>query len=1164
MSMDSHHTPSPLCSISRPDPSRGWISLLMSAGLMWGAGGVLAQESRVVLTPATGYTLTWDGNNGGYSSPESGARAPLNAASAESGAFPFASSSFAPGGIHDAININDGFYGNSSSWIADFVADPPDLERFVGVAFPQTVAVSSVAWGRDNGDTVETSCGGTCTDRAVGAYVIQITRAASPTEVGEGEDAATAWVTVGTVEYLPGADNLNFSAYLRHRFEIGQDGNPIQATGLRLKVSDAGIAIDELEVNPPADPVPPISDFIVITASPGFNLTWDLNDGAFSTPESPARTPGNRALASEGTTAFASSEFTAGNHFATNVIDGRYGNTWGWIPDFTLPDPNPYIGLRFGGNINLRNIAWSRDNGDATDCCGGELTDRALGIYTIQVTRVAVPGPDTMETGDASTGWVTVGQVNYKSSGLPFRAHLRHRFDIAAVGGAPVIASGMRLKVPTAGTAIDEVEVNARLALETDLTGNLVVTPGEGYSIGWDGNDGDFFGTSAGARAPEHDGLESKGARAFGSSELDFGTHYIRNVADGRYGNSSSWISLGAVGGEADPAPFIGIAFPARTDVRVIAFGRDNGDTVEAACGGTCTDRALGLYTFQVTTVENPGVETVETGDSTTGWVTVGSVEYLAAKTPAFNPSLRHAFDVSRNGQPIPATAIRILVANPAVAIDEIEVNPRSTVAPPPLSDLLVVRPAVGFFLEWDGTDGAFSSPETNAPARAHAGLATRGGVAFGSSELDAGVHFIRNINDGTYGNAHSWIPAATDASPSVGIRLSQLTRLRSVAWGRDNGDATDCCGGTLTDRALGTYTVQVTWVADAGPATPETGNPSTGWQTVGEVEYRAAYAGVFNPHLRHAYLVGQPDAPLYASAVRIKASTGVVAIDELELNPEPLVDPAILALSPAAGFGITWDGNNGDYFTTNSPAPAPTNDAAATGGATAIGSTELGLGVHLISQVNDGLYGNSKSWIADFINGDVDPWIGVAFGRTVQVSTVAWGRDNGDVAGDCCGGNLTDRAGGIYGLEYTRVEFPGLETEVTGDPSTGWATIGQVEYRGAGNASFRHYLRHEYGISFEGAPVAATAIRLRVPNNNSAVDEIEVNTRHPMPVIGVPLEFSKVVLESGQLVLEWEGDARLESVGVLGGTWTQVTGATSPYRATVSPGDQSYYRLSR
>ncbi len=1164
MSMEIQHSSSPIPPVRQFVFWRRWVPLLMSAGLLGGWDDAMAQGARVVLTPAPGYTLTWNGNNGGYSSAESGARAPLNAASAENGVFPFASSSFAPGGIHDAININDGFYGNSSSWIADFAADPPDLERFVGVAFPQSVAVSSVAWGRDNGDAVETSCGGTCMDRAVGSYVIQITRAASPTEVGEGDDAATGWITVGTVQYLPGADGLSFSAYLRHRFEVGQDGNPIPATGLRLKVSDAGMAIDELEVNPPADPVPPISDFIVVKASPGFELTWDLNDGSFSRPDSPAVTPRNRALASEGTSAFASSEFTAGNHFATNVIDGRYGNTWGWIPDFTLPDPDPYIGLRFGGNIPLRNVAWSRDNGDATDCCGGELTDRALGVYTIQVTRVASPGPDTLETGDAATGWVTVGQIDYKSSGLPFRAHLRHRFDMATAGGAPVIASGLRLKVPTAGTAIDEVEVNARLALETDLTGNLVLTPAAGYTIAWDGNDGDFFGAPAGARAPEHDGLESRGARAFGSSELDFGTHYIRNVADGRYGNSSSWISLGAAGSDVDPAPFIGIAFASRIDVRVIAFGRDNGDTVESACGGTCMDRALGLYTFQVTTVGNPGVDTIETGDPATGWVTVGSVEYLAAKVPAFNPSFRHAFDLAQDGQPIPATALRILVSNPAIAIDEIEVNPRSTVAVPPLSDLLAVRPASGFSMEWDGTDGAFSSPETNAPARANAGLVARGGVAFGSSELDAGVHFIRNINDGIYGNAHSWVPASNDPTPSVGIRLPELTRLRSIAWSRDNGDATDCCGGTLTDRALGTYTVQVTWVEDAGSGTPETGDPSTGWQTIGEVEYRAAYAEVFNPHLRHAFRVAGSDAPLFASAVRIKASTGGVAIDELELNPDPVVDPAVLGLSPAVGFEIFWDGNDGDYFTMASPAPAPPNDALAAEGASAIGSSELGLGVHLISHVNDGLYGNSKSWIADFINGDGDPWIGVAFGRTVLVSTVAWGRDNGDVAGDCCGGNLTDRAGGMYAVEYTQVELPGLGTEETGDPSTGWTAIGQVEYRGTGNAGFRQHLRHEFKVSLEGEPVPATAIRLRVPNSNTAIDEIEVNTQHPVPVIGERLEFSRVGLVSGKLEFEWAGGARLETVGALGGTWTEVIGATSPFRVEVSSGDQSYYRLRR
>ena len=105
------------------------------------------------------------------------------------------------------------------------------------------------------------------------------------------------------------------------------------------------------------------------------------------------------------TVAFGSSEFGAGVHFITNVVDGLYGNGHSWIPDFNTPDPKPFVGLNFGATLELRNIAWGRDNGDAGDCCGGELRDRALGLYTLQITRIPQPGPTTPDTGDPATGW---------------------------------------------------------------------------------------------------------------------------------------------------------------------------------------------------------------------------------------------------------------------------------------------------------------------------------------------------------------------------------------------------------------------------------------------------------------------------------------------------------------------------------------------------------------------------------------------------------------------------------------------------------------------------------------------------------------------------------------------------------------------------------------
>jgi hypothetical protein len=198
----------------------------------------------------------------------------------------------------------------------------------------------------------------------------------------------------------------------------------------------------------------------VIQPSGGYAIAWDKNDGKFYDPSSAAKAPNNRALAVNGTTAFGSSEFGSGVHFITNVIDGLYGNSHSWISNFGTPDPNPYIGLNFGATIEIKNIAWSRDNGDNTEAaCGGTCTDRVLGVYTIQITKAAKPGPETAETGDPATGWVTIGTINYKSAGESFTPHLRHRFDVTTADGDSIQATGLRIKVPDANTAIDEIEI---------------------------------------------------------------------------------------------------------------------------------------------------------------------------------------------------------------------------------------------------------------------------------------------------------------------------------------------------------------------------------------------------------------------------------------------------------------------------------------------------------------------------------------------------------------------------------------------------------------------------------------------------------------------------------------------------------------------------------
>src|SRR5690606_3695678 len=124
-----------------------------------------------------------------------------------------------------------------------------------GINFGRTIQVSSVAWGRDNGNNVE----GQIIDRWEGLYTLQITRTAEPGPgTPETEDASTGWVTIGSIEYL-GQSAPEFNPWLRHGFEVSSpEGNPIEATGLRIKVSNAAVAIDEIEVNPSNLPPPAI------------------------------------------------------------------------------------------------------------------------------------------------------------------------------------------------------------------------------------------------------------------------------------------------------------------------------------------------------------------------------------------------------------------------------------------------------------------------------------------------------------------------------------------------------------------------------------------------------------------------------------------------------------------------------------------------------------------------------------------------------------------------------------------------------------------------------------------------------------------------------------------------------------------------------------------
>jgi hypothetical protein len=164
-------------------------------------------------------------------------------------------------------------------------------------------------------------------------------------------------------------------------------------------------------------------------------------------------------------------------------------------------------------------------------------------------------------------------------------------------------------------------------------------------------------------------------------------------------------------------------------------------------------------------------------------------------------------------------------------------------------------------------------------------------------------------------------------------------------------------------------------------------------------------------------------------------------------------------------------------------------------GSTSAFGFDEIGAGtipIHKIPNIRDGVFGNGNSWIGDSPNS----FVGLNFGATaVPVGQVAWGRDNT--------GNFFDRTAGTYTVHYTQVPSPGTALPVTGDPATGWATIGSVNYlfAGAAGSPLSMSSRHVWGFP----SVNATGIRVTAPGSSFAdgacIDELEAYTFAAAPL---------------------------------------------------------------
>ena len=227
--------------------------------------------------------------------------------------------------------------------------------------------------------------------------------------------------------------------------------------------------------------------------------------------------------------------------------------------------------------------------------------------------------------------------------------------------------------------------------------------------------------------------------------------------------------------------------------------------------------------------------------------------------------------------------------------------------------------------------------------------LASLGAKVTASGSRASDLHRLEHINDGRYGNSRSWM--SDEAGRGwVLFELPEKVRIGKIVWGRDRE-------GKFADRLPTAYTLE------AGPA------------------LEAMTRVVFIPPLRPAVSPRQTTdrfEPVVARRVRfsISSCTSLApCLDELEV------------------------------FTAGSE---PRNIALVSAGTKASASGTLPVApIHRLEHINDGLYGNSRSWIS---HEEGRGWIELEFAQSQNIDRVVWSRDRE--------GKFTDRLPVDYRIE--------------------------------------------------------------------------------------------------------------------------------------------------
>ena len=211
--------------------------------------------------------------------------------------------------------------------------------------------------------------------------------------------------------------------------------------------------------------------------------------------------------------------------------------------------------------------------------------------------------------------------------------------------------------------------------------------------------------------------------------------------------------------------------------------------------------------------------------------------------------------------------------------------------------------------------------------------LATLGAKVTASGSRTSDIHRLEHLNDGKYGNSRSWMSDEPGRGWVV-VELPEKVRIGKIAWSRDRE-------GKLTDRLATAYTI------DAGPSL------ETMTQLVSVPPPRPAV---------HPRLTTDRFAPVLTQRLRFTVSAS--------MSLEPCVDEL-------------------EIFTAG---PGAKNIALASAGTKASASgTPSGSAMHRLEHINDGKYGNSRSWMSNELGRG---WIELEFPQPQTIDRVLWSRD--------------------------------------------------------------------------------------------------------------------------------------------------------------------------